>query len=125
MSITSIYSNQEAKEEILKIYQDKLDSLDIKYVRKLIPTDFGDTNVVICGDQTRPPLVLVHGSNGNAAIAIEPFTDLLLSHYIYAIDVIGQPNFSSETRPSMKDESYAKWLDQVLASLSLENSIIY
>ncbi len=122
---TEIYLSDDAKKEIQDIYQEKLDSLAIEYKTKKIENDFGTTNVVITGDHTKKPLVLIHGANGNAAISIEPFIELMDDYCFYAIDVIGQPNYSSETRPSMKDASYATWLESILESLDLSDVTVY
>jgi len=122
---SSIYSSPEAKSEILDLYKNKLNSLDISYISKVVKTNFGETNVVIVGDQSKRPFVVVHGSNGNAAVGIEPLIPFSSDHCLYAIDVIGQPNLSSEQRPSMKDDSYAIWLDNVLEELNLRDVLIY
>jgi len=125
MNEESIYRSSEKKQEILNLYQEKLDSLNMNYKSEYISTKYGETHVVIIGDRLKPALVLIHGSNGNSAIVIEPLLKLTETHCIYAIDVIGQPNKSSELRPSMKDLSYGIWLDEVLDSLKLINSVIY
>jgi hypothetical protein len=38
---------------------------------------------------------------------------------VYAINMIGEPVFSSPSRPSSASEAYALWLDDVMHSLSL------
>jgi pimeloyl-ACP methyl ester carboxylesterase len=62
---------------------------------------------------------LVHGSNGCAPIGLEIFPKLAQKHQVFAVDVIAQPNRSSETRPSMKDNSYGKWMNEVMAKMNL------
>ena len=42
------------------------------------------------------------------------------SFSIYSVDVLAQPNKSAETRMSMKDDSYGKWMNEVIDSLKLE-----
>lgn len=123
--MNSIYTSIEAKSEIQNIYQEKLDSLSIEYKRKIVKTQFGETSVTIAGDDKKPPFILIHGSNGNSAIVIEPFITLLNDYQLVAIDVIGQPNYSSEARPSMKGEAYALWLDEVLMRLHLKDVPVY
>jgi pimeloyl-ACP methyl ester carboxylesterase len=123
--MSSLYKDDKSKEEILKLYQEKLDSFKLKYERSTIFTSFGDTEVIIFGDKNKRPLVVVHGANGNSAVGVEPLLELLDDYCIYSIDVIGQPNFSSETRLSMKDNTYGLWLEEVINSLSLTNFKIY
>ena len=118
--MTSLYKTPESKEAILQIYQDKLDELQIDYTFQQVATAFGTTNIILTGDPANPPLVLIHGSNGCAPIALEVYPNLAQNYRVYAVDVIAQPNRSSETRPSMKDNSYGKWMNEVLAVLDLE-----
>lgn len=117
----SLYTSTLGKQEIIRLYEEKLSSLGVTSESRRMNTAFGETHVLIAGDKTKTPLVALHGSNGCAPVAIETYKDLLDTHCIYAIDVLAQPNKSAETRLSMKDDSYGKWLNEVLAKLQLSN----
>lgn len=119
--MSSLYKSEEGKLEILKLYDEKLDELTIDYSAQVIDTQFGETNVIVTGDPTNPPIVIIHGSNGCAPIALETYTDLKDTFCIYAVDVLAQPNKSAETRLSMKDDSYGQWLNEVINKLALKN----
>lgn len=116
----SLYSNPAAKKEILAIYQRKLDSLNIEYTTQDVETSFGQTHLIVTGDAKNPPLLLVHGSNGCAPIALEVYPNLSQKYQVFAIDVLAQPNKSAETRLSMKDNTYGKWINEVLQTLHLK-----
>lgn len=116
----SLYSSSEAKEAILAIYQQKLNSLDIEYRSKYIQTSFGNTHILVTGSPQNPPLLLIHGSNGCAPIALEVYPNLSKKYQVFAVDVLAQPNKSAETRLSMKDNTYGVWIDEVLEKLQLE-----
>ena len=120
----SLYKSPAHKEEILKIYQEKLDELNIDYHYEEVMTQFGLTNIIVTGDPKNPPLVLVHGSNGCAPIGLEIFSNLTQKYQVFAIDVFAQPNRSSEMRPSMKDNSYGKWMNEVMEKMSLTDVVI-
>ncbi len=115
----SLYKSPIHKKAILEIYQEKLDELNIDYHYKEVMTQFGETNIVVTGDVKNPPLVLVHGSNGCAPIGLEIFPKLTQKYQVFAVDVIAQPNRSAETRPSMKDNSYGKWMNEVMEKMNL------
>jgi pimeloyl-ACP methyl ester carboxylesterase len=115
-----LYKSPVHKKVILKIYQEKLDELNIDYHFKEVMTQFGKTNIVVTGNAENPPLVLVHGSNGCAPIGLEIFPKLAQKYQVFAVDVIAQPNRSSETRPSMKDNSYGKWMNEVMEKMNLK-----
>jgi len=120
----SFFKNKQAKLEIGKLYQNKLDELPISYEFLKIETSFGDTNVILTGDKDKAPLVLLHGSNGCAPVAIEALLGLVKEFRIYAIDVVGQPNLSAEIRPSMKNLDYGKWMFEIVSRLNIKNAIL-
>jgi pimeloyl-ACP methyl ester carboxylesterase len=39
---------------------------------------------------------------------------------VYAIDVIGEPGFSADSRPPLNSDAYALWLDDVLQALHID-----
>lgn len=117
----SLFKTQKGKDETLSLYDQKLQSLDIAYDYKETETSFGKTNLIVVGDASKPPILLVHGSNGCAPIALETYSGLESDFQIFAVDVLAQPNKSSETRLSMKDLSYGQWLHEVIDALKLDN----
>lgn len=116
----SLFKSEQGKQEILQLYDQKLESLSIDFSYKVINTSFGKTNLIVTGNPQNPPLILIHGSNGCAPIALETYKDLLDSFSVYAIDVLAQPNKSAETRLSMQDDSYGKWMNEIITALNVE-----
>lgn len=117
----SLYKSEFGKNEILNLYNQKLKELGIEYEYEIIDTDFGKTNIIIIGDSTKPPLIIVHGSNGCAPIALETYPTLSEKFQVFAIDVLAQPNKSAETRLNMKDNSYGLWINELINKLELKN----
>ncbi|WP_299254874.1 alpha/beta hydrolase [uncultured Aquimarina sp.] len=117
----SLYKTEQGKVDILNLYDDKLKDLNIKYDYRCLNTSFGKTNIIVTGNSSNPPLIIVHGSNGCAPIALETYPNLNKSFRVYAIDVLSQPNKSAETRLSMKDESYGKWINEIINKLNIKN----
>lgn len=119
--MTSLYKSEQGKKEILNLYEEKLDQLNIEYHYKTVPTSFGKTNIIVSGKPSNPPIIIVHGSNACAPIALETYPNLNKSYRVYAIDVLAQPNKSAGTRLNMKDDSYGKWMDEIISHLNIEN----
>ncbi|WP_339666511.1 alpha/beta hydrolase [Maribacter arcticus] len=117
----SLYKSETGKAEILNLYNQKLAGLNINYQYQDVETSFGTTNVIIVGDASKPPILIVHGSNGCAPIALETYSGLEAHFQVFAVDVIAQPNKSAETRLSMKNDDYGKWLHEVIDHLKLKN----
>jgi pimeloyl-ACP methyl ester carboxylesterase len=122
--MNTFFSSPKAKKEIEKLYLQKLDELSIRYEFMNVETTYGDTNIVITGQKEKHPLVLLHGSNGCAPVALEAMIDLIEDFRIYAIDIPGQPNLSAEFRPSMKDAAYGKWMYEILSRLGVRNAFL-
>ena len=117
----SLYKSQAGRKEIINLYEQKLKDLEIAYHYKTVDTDFGKTNVIITGDSSKPPIMLIHGSNGCAPIALETYPNLSKDFHVFAIDVLAQPNKSAETRLSMKDNSYGLWINDIINQLHLKD----
>ncbi len=79
-----------------------------------VPTPEGETFVVVSGPAGAPPLVLLHGSGSNAAEWAPRIPSLTERFRVYAVDIIGEPGLSAETRPPLDSDRYACWLDAVL-----------
>ncbi|WP_276390662.1 alpha/beta fold hydrolase [Eudoraea chungangensis] len=120
MSKQSLFKTETAKVEILNLYDQKLKELAIKFQYIEVNTRFGQTTVIRTGDKQKPPIILVHGSNGCAPIALETYPNLSALFCVYAIDVLAQPNKSAETRLDMKDDSYGEWMDEIIGQLKIE-----
>ncbi|NBC02959.1 MAG: alpha/beta fold hydrolase [Bacteroidetes bacterium] len=119
--MNSLFKSERGKEEILHLYDTKLESLNIEYEIRIVHTSFGKTNIIITGDPENPPIIIVHGSNGCAPIALETYANLHKKYRVFAVDVLAQPNKSAETRPSMKDDSYGKWMNEIIADLNIDS----
>jgi pimeloyl-ACP methyl ester carboxylesterase len=117
----SLYKSETGKAQILNLYDKKLKALNINFHFKDIETTFGKTNVIITGNASKPPILIVHGSNGCAPIALETYSGLNTHFQVFAVDVLAQPNKSAETRLLMKHDDYGKWLHEVIDNLKLNN----
>lgn len=118
--MNSLFKSEEGKLQILKLYDEKQAELNIQTGERVIETSFGKTHILVAGDPSKPPLILIHGSNGCAPIALETYRDLIDSFSVYAVDVLAQPNKSEGTLLSMKDDSYGQWMNQLIDELALE-----
>lgn len=114
------FKSQEGKEVILKLYNQKLNELDIKYTERLVETKFGATNIIITGNTKLPPLILIHGTGGCAPLVLESFPNLSSKFCVYAIDVLSQPNKSAEITLDMKSLDYGEWLMEIIVKLRLK-----
>ena len=115
------FKTQEGKETILKLYQQKLEQLQIAYTEQQLETRFGKTNILVSGETQNPPLLLIHGTGGCAPLMLESLPNLTKAYRVYAIDVLAQPNKSAETRLDMASLDYGKWLTEIIIKLRLQD----
>lgn len=118
--MAKLFKSEVGKQAVLELYDEKLNSLDITYDYLQVSTSYGKTNIIKCGSPELPPILLIHGSNACAPIALEVYPKLMDHYQVFAVDIFGQPNKSEEVLLGMKDDSYAIWLNELITTLKLE-----
>jgi pimeloyl-ACP methyl ester carboxylesterase len=119
--IMRVYKNERAKEKIYETYERLLAMWAVDAEERDIASIYGTTHVVICGKESKPPLVLFHGVGDDSALMWIYNAKELAEHFrIYAIDTIGGPGKSCPNENYNKDFDEIKWLDELFAGLGLE-----
>jgi pimeloyl-ACP methyl ester carboxylesterase len=109
------------QEEMTRLYLQKLDEFLIQYELMRIETTYGDTQVIITGKKENPALVLLYGLVSGASLAGDTTFNLVNDFRIYTVDVSVHPNLSDEGCLSMNDDSYGKWMYEILSRLGVRN----
>ena len=121
MNKDSIYKNRETKEQLMKLYDEKLQSLAIKYTEIDVPTKFGLTRVVKTGNPKGKQVILFHGINAGAPVTLEAVKGLIDDYALVVIETVGQATKSEGVVMNIKDDSFAVWADEVLEYLNITN----
>ena len=116
----TIYKTPQSRAVILAGYERRLAALPLAVESRTVETRFGPTHVLVAGPEEAPPLVLVPGSNGCALDFAEPWGFLAERQRCFFLDVPGEPNRSSECRPSKQHLGYGHWMEDVLDAFALE-----
>src|ERR1700722_12850396 len=119
---TSIYKSPEFKAEIMELYEKRLAACNLTYEDLYVDTFAGKTHVIATGDKSNPPLIILHGINAGAPMALESIKGLNKYYRIYAIDTVGQATKSAETRLPMNDDSYARCINETMDKLALDTA---
>ena len=90
-----------------------------------VTTRFGSTHVLVAGNAEGPPLVVLHGAMANSALAIREGEHLFERFCVYAVDVVGFSAMGEDVRLSVKDDSYGRWLEDVMDGLGLDKAHVY
>lgn len=120
--MTAIFTSLEAAREVEARYRAVLNDWPVANTQLTLPTRQGDTFVVACGPMTAPPLILLHGSMGNAAVWMFDAALWSKSFRIYAVDMIGEAGLSAPSRPPLDSDAYTLWLDDVMSGLELKHA---
>lgn len=124
MNTQSIFTSPEGKQAILGYYDMLLNKMTVPYQRLSISTRFGDTFVLACGDESAPPLILLHGSSMNAAMWIRDMERYSQTHRVYAADLPGEPGRSAEAPLPFDTADYADWLCDVMDGLNIQRAAL-
>lgn len=116
----SVFRSVEGKREILDRYQELLQQWPVANKQYSVPTCLGKTFVIESGDADKPALLLLHGSVSNSFTWMGDVARFTQDFRVFAIDLVGEPGFSDESRPSYKSGDYAKWLRDVCDQLGLD-----
>lgn len=118
----SIYKSTACENEMMQLYDKQLAQLNIDYEERTIQTRYGKTHIIITGPKDAPPLITLHGGNGNTPLNLSLFLSLTKNFRVYAPDTVGFPGKSEQTRLSPKDNSYGQWVIDVLDGLKIESA---
>ncbi len=118
--MASIYKNNQVKTDLMHLYDEKLESLNIDYTNIDAVTSFGRTRVVKTGNSKGKKIILFHGYNAGAPITLEAVKGLLNIYCFYVIETIGQATKSEEKAMNIKDDSFALWAIEVFEKLKIE-----
>ncbi len=117
------FKSEQAKEEYLKLYDERATKWPIASKTKMVNTSYGQTFVRISGPDNAPPLVLMHGIGGNSLQWISNVESLSKDYRIYAVDNVYDNGRSIYSKKMTDADDYVKWLDELFDELELGNSI--
>lgn len=117
--MSGLYRSKQGAQLIVQRYRDFLKLWPQPNRQFHVATRYGDTFVVTCGAEDAPPLLLLHGAGSNSAMWIADAALLSTNFKLHAIDVIGEPGLSAESRPALNSDAYALWLEDVLRALNI------
>jgi pimeloyl-ACP methyl ester carboxylesterase len=124
MNTKPIYRTPVGEKIVMDLYDSLLARWPVPYETLTIPTRYGDTYVIACGDETKPPLVLLHGAASNSAVWAGDVADYVRHYRVYAIDLPGEAGKSSPNRPPWNSPAYAEWLADVFAALEINKAAL-
>lgn len=120
--MTSVFRTPEGATAVRDRYERLLERWPSPSRRHLVPTSAGKTFVIESGPVDAPPVVLLHGTASNSAMWLPDVAFWSRRLRILAVDIIGDAGLSASNRPALDTDAHARWLDDVLAALSLQRT---
>jgi pimeloyl-ACP methyl ester carboxylesterase len=114
-----VFKSAEGERVVRERYLEILKHWPVPNEQLRVPTREGETFIVACGDESAPPLLLLHGSMSNSAMWMGDVAGLAPHFRIHAVDIIGDAGLSVPSRPPLASDAHALWLDDVLEAISL------
>lgn len=125
--MASVYKSAEAQRLIQDWCRNRLDGWHIEHRRWDAVTNAGVTSVVAVGldRATSPTIVVVPGTNMNAAVSL-PFAEKLARRWpTLIVDVPGQPGLSAGRRPRRNRMAwYGEWLAEALETTTTGPAVV-
>ncbi|MGD6844981.1 alpha/beta fold hydrolase [Bacillus infantis] len=110
----TIYKNEHGKRTLEKDYEEYIGTLGFDVERMFVDTSYGRTHVLSAGPKDAKPVFIFQGGNCINPMTLSWFSSLAEGYRIYAPDTIGHPGFSAEARISAQDDSFPKWIKQLM-----------
>jgi pimeloyl-ACP methyl ester carboxylesterase len=122
--VADIYKSESGRRAVEGQYRSVLEHWPVACEQRIVSTRQGDTFVIVSGDPSALPVVLVHGSGTNSASWMRDVATWAQHNRVYAVDIIGEPGLSAPSRPPLASSAYAEWLDDVWAGLGLDKASV-
>jgi pimeloyl-ACP methyl ester carboxylesterase len=110
------FKNARCEERYLAAYDEIAARWPVPVQDLDVGTRYGPTRVRVSGD-AGPPIVLLPGIMGTSLSWYPHVADLAARHRVYAVDTLGEPGRSRQTRPMPTAGECAAWLADVLDGL--------
>ncbi|MDX9871058.1 MAG: alpha/beta hydrolase [Clostridia bacterium] len=119
---TSVFKTTVGRDKVRAYYNRVLSQFP--FGQRYVETTFGQTFILTAGQESNPPIILLHGSNSNSAFWFPEIMALSDRFRVYAVDIIGEAGNSEEYRPVLSSDAFALWMKDVLAALGLERTVL-
>jgi pimeloyl-ACP methyl ester carboxylesterase len=119
-STIPVFTSSRGEAAVTCAYGAVMDAWPIDYEELNVATSFGDTNVIAGGPPDGPPVVLLHALFATATSWYRNVEALSQQYRTYCVDVIGEANKSSPTRPITSMDAFRQWFDELLDGLGID-----
>lgn len=119
-----LWKNEEARARLETWYQTFLERVEGTVECKDIETSYGTSRVLLYGDTALPPLLCLHAMRTGAAHLLSEIQSLAQHYYLIVPDLPDQSVYGLQLRLSIKDETLAHWVREVLDACAVDKAAV-
>tara|TARA_B100001769_G_C22033551_1_gene555355 strand:+ start:97 stop:1068 length:972 start_codon:yes stop_codon:yes gene_type:complete len=116
----SLYKSEEGYSKMMSWYNRVQEEISVDHESVFVDTRFGKTHMIMAGKENQKSVLLIPGVAGCAPLwrhQINAFSD----HFrVLAIDIVGQPGKSAANPPSVFNDDFTDWLEDIIHALNLD-----
>ena len=113
------FNTIESQQQYFDLYEESLKLFTVPIKERYVPTTFGQSHVICCGNEMNPPLVLLHAASCGSTIWYKNIACWSEKYRIYAVDLIGESSKSILLKKMKNPKDNALWLNETLDGLNL------
>jgi pimeloyl-ACP methyl ester carboxylesterase len=114
-----LYKSDAGQARASKAYESLCQQITVPFTSRWVNTQVGLTHVLCAGDESAPPLVLLHGQGASAPTWNGQINTLAKDYQIFAVDVPASMGKSTPTRLSRSGTQAGDWLLECIRELGL------
>jgi len=114
-----LYKSLLGRQKIMSWYEQLKNDIKVDHESLFIPTRFGQTHAIAAGDIRAKPVLLIPGIAGCAPLWRHQINDLSKHFRVIALDMVGQPGKSAPNPPSVFNNDYSDWFQDVVKNLGI------
>ncbi|PTL85319.1 alpha/beta fold hydrolase [Vitiosangium sp. GDMCC 1.1324] len=124
MATLSIFKSPDGRAAFKDVYDRSLGRWPVALETLFVPTRFGRTHVLASGPRDAPPLLLVPGMTGTAAMWAPNIAALSRDHRVYLPELVGDLGWSEVEQPLRNRDDGATWFREVMDGLKVESAVV-
>ncbi len=114
-----LYKSEEGLNKIMSWYKKVESEISVEHESIFAKTRFGKTHAIVAGEDHSKSLILIPGVAGCAPLWRHQINELSKYFKVYALDIVGQPGKSEPNPPSVFNDDFVNWLEDVITDLKL------
>jgi len=115
-----LYKSFQGHEKIMSWYNQLMNEIEVDYESLFVPTRFGQTYVIAAGDKNAKPVIMIPGIAGCAPLWRHQINEFSKYFRVFALDIVGQPGRSDPNPPSVFNDDYSNWFQDVVENLGID-----